>query len=488
MLADTPVRELIDETAYCLKESVDLGLVGSEIPPAMAEALDRNVFVFSGCKTYHELQEASQLLRDDTGQIKPFRKFYEEVRDIHPTYNEQYLEAEQEFAVHASQSAAQWAEIEQDGDEYDLQYRTAGDGKVRPEHATLEGITLPPSDPFWTSYMPPNGWRCRCRAVQVRQGKYDRSDNAAAEQLGRKATTSVDSKGRNRAEMFRFNPGKQKVIFPPNHPYYNLSVKAKEMIVKQAAKRVKKDTRVLPLSEYIKGKRVSDDEFKEIMHSYAAMFPENYKGGLKSVVVKRSSSAFMSNGRYSSGGNELTVHSASFTLRGPDGKSVKFNPAIAVKEAFIAIRDGKPLTFNQEYAIESLWHETLHAKAKGFVDYGKRTDMTVMQMETVNQFCARHTYPQFVKSLGGEATAQPEVLKHGYGYGLYLTNFREMLKHYGIDEEQAQADLMPKLLSEPYEEVGKVTIEYLKGKGIKKAKQLMESLRYSSESYEKLLD
>lgn len=30
----------------------------------------------------------------------------------------------------------------EDGDRYNLQYRTANDGKVRPEHAAMHGITL----------------------------------------------------------------------------------------------------------------------------------------------------------------------------------------------------------------------------------------------------------------------------------------------------------------------------------------------------------
>ena len=45
--------------------------------------------------------------------------------------------------------AAKWHDFEQDGDRYYLQYRTAGDDKVREEHAALNGTTLPPSDPFW---------------------------------------------------------------------------------------------------------------------------------------------------------------------------------------------------------------------------------------------------------------------------------------------------------------------------------------------------
>lgn len=237
MLREKPLQEMIDETVACLSSSLEEGLKANVIPQEMAERLDRDVFVFSGCKTYHELREASQLLRDPEGRIKPFRKFYEEVKAIHPAYNERYLEAEQEFAVHAAQSAAQWADIERDGDAYDLQYRTADDGKVRPRHAALHGVTRPQSDPCWSEIMPPNGWRCRCRVVQVRKGKYEYTDQATALQLGREATTDLDGQGRNRAEMFRFNPGKERVIFPRHHPYYNLSAKAKQMIGELADRR-----------------------------------------------------------------------------------------------------------------------------------------------------------------------------------------------------------------------------------------------------------
>lgn len=85
--------------------------------------------------------------------------------------------------------------------------------------------------------MPPNGWKCRCRVVQVRKGKYDYTDWNEVPQLVREATTDLDSHGRNRAEMFRFNPGMDKVIFPKHHPYYNLSIKAKETVERLADNR-----------------------------------------------------------------------------------------------------------------------------------------------------------------------------------------------------------------------------------------------------------
>lgn len=60
---------------------------------------------------------------------------------------------------------------------------------------------------------------CRCNAVEVRKGKYERSNSEEAQRRGEVATTQIGKDGSNRAEMFRFNPGKEKVIFPPTHPY-----------------------------------------------------------------------------------------------------------------------------------------------------------------------------------------------------------------------------------------------------------------------------
>ncbi len=109
--------------------------------------------------------------------------------------------------------AAKWEAFEEDGDRYMLQYRTANDGAVRPEHAALHGVTLPASDSFWDTYFPPNGWNCRCTVVQVLRDKYPETDHNEAMRLGREAMTR-DTKG-----MFSFNPGKEGLVFPAYNPY-----------------------------------------------------------------------------------------------------------------------------------------------------------------------------------------------------------------------------------------------------------------------------
>ena len=190
-------------------------IADNDIPEAMAKSLKDDVFVFSGLKTNAQLAEASKLLLTPEGKIKSFSAFSNDVQSIKENYNQHYLEAEYQFAVSSAQSAGNWANLSSD---YDLQYRTAGDDRVRDSHEKLK-VTLPQDDAFWLSYYPPNGWRCRCTAVQVRKGKFDLGDSKKAIAEGEKATTQIDKNGKNKLAIFRFNPGVQKVVFPPSHPY-----------------------------------------------------------------------------------------------------------------------------------------------------------------------------------------------------------------------------------------------------------------------------
>lgn len=195
------------------------GLQDNEVPEEMLKALQQDVYIFSALKTHAQLYEASRQLVDENGKVRSFAQYKQEYKQINQAYNKNYLEAEYEFAIASAQSVQKWVKIEQNKDRYNLQYRTAGDERVRVSHRALDRITLPPSDTFWSSYYPPNGWRCRCIAIEVLKDKYETSDSTKANEEGNKATTQIGTNGKNRLEIFRFNPGKDKVIFPQNHPY-----------------------------------------------------------------------------------------------------------------------------------------------------------------------------------------------------------------------------------------------------------------------------
>lgn len=236
MLTTPEARKMIGETLRTLKTGIDAGLP-VDVPETVRYALENNAFIFSGFKAFHTLREVGLSLLTEKGEIKPFDTFRKDVEGINRRYNHNYLYAEYNHAVGASLIAARWQQLEQDGDKYDLQYRTAQDDRVREDHAVLHGITLPPSDPFWGKYMPPNGWNCRCTAVQVRKGKYPLSDPQKAMESGDECTEAA------KQQIFRFNPGKELQLFPPKHPYYKAPEKAKK-VVEQLSDEQKQEQRI----------------------------------------------------------------------------------------------------------------------------------------------------------------------------------------------------------------------------------------------------
>ena len=209
VLAEPKIQKFIDAHAGVL----DSTFQKVEMSDAMRRRLTRSNYIFSGMKTFHELNEAFPSLLDENGERKTFERFLNDVRKIDSTYNSNYLRAEYNFVQSSAEMAAKWERFMEDGDRYNLQYRTAGDGKVRPEHAALNGVTLPPSDTFWEEYYPPNGWNCRCNVVQVRKSKYPATPHDEAMALGEEALQR-DTKG-----IFRFNPGKEEKAVPDYNPY-----------------------------------------------------------------------------------------------------------------------------------------------------------------------------------------------------------------------------------------------------------------------------
>lgn len=185
------------------------GLVkSSRLETEMLNALKRDVAVFSGFKNYQMLRDATDLLVDDTGALRSFASFRDEVLKLNTEYNVNFLQAEYNHAVGTSRMASKWNRFVQDRDTLPLlQYITAGDSRVRASHAKFNKIILPVDHPFWDTYMPPNDWNCRCNVRQLAHGEQTIIKNDQLPQI---------------KDEFKFNPGKQKAIFPKSHPYYKV--------------------------------------------------------------------------------------------------------------------------------------------------------------------------------------------------------------------------------------------------------------------------
>jgi SPP1 gp7 family putative phage head morphogenesis protein len=208
IMQDNDVKGFIDEHTSLLNSTFEK----TRMSDTMRRRLQDSDYVFSGIKTFHELKEAFPSLIDGNGDRKPFERFLTDVQEIDTTYNRNYLRAEYNFVAASSEMAGRWEDFEKDGDRYNLQYRTAGDDRVRPEHAALDGVTLPQSDPFWDIYFPPNGWNCRCTVVQV-----SRSSGTTPHQEA--MSRGAEALKGDRRHMFSWNPGKERKSVPDYNPY-----------------------------------------------------------------------------------------------------------------------------------------------------------------------------------------------------------------------------------------------------------------------------
>lgn len=174
----------------------------------MLKVLRENVYRFSGFKNYNFVLDANALLLNERGDLKPFDEFRKDILALNKEYNIDFLRTEYTHAVASSQMASKWKQFEEDKNALPLlQYVTVGDGRVRAVHQSLDGVTKPVDDPFWDQYMPPNDWNCRCTVKQLASGDITFTEKDKLPVL---------------KETFKVNFGKQRVVFPPDHPQFTV--------------------------------------------------------------------------------------------------------------------------------------------------------------------------------------------------------------------------------------------------------------------------
>ena len=408
-------RDLITATAEVFNTAIP-----HEVPEEMRAYLERDVFIFSGLKTHTQLTEARSKLKDEQGNVRPYYQFEEEILKLNNTYNRNYLEAEYQFAVQSAQSAANWANLQTDTSRYWLEYRTAGDERVRQSHAALAGICLPKDDAFWTEYYPPNGWRCRCTAVEVLARENTKSNPETAKKAGEAATTQIGKSGKNKLEMFRFNPGQVQKIFPPNNTYTQV-VGAKD--VWQALKRILQRRRselrdVADLNDFFKG--------------FARDNSEMFARGFEEITI--------------------TTRSGVNGFTNANGKiSLKEDITRKCIEAINNVKKGVATTLSQEIALSTLHHEIWHNANKiGLVRMSTFQERT---MELANEFVARKTLPQFLERLGGELQNR-ELMndRDNTGYNRMVRNYNQLIKWSGANESEVLNTVREHLINGRYDE------------------------------------
>ena len=168
----------------------------------LAAELRTNAAAFAAFKNHDEQQELRALLVDDNGEPRSFNNFKKLAKPLTEKYNKEWLQTEFKQAQAASQMAVKWEGFKEEADLYpNLRYDAVLDADTRPDHARLDGVVRPISDPFWNRNYPPNGWGCRCSVTQTDE-----------------APTKVPS-GELPDAGFDFNPGKDRKLFSDENGY-----------------------------------------------------------------------------------------------------------------------------------------------------------------------------------------------------------------------------------------------------------------------------
>ena len=221
--------------------------------------MQKNLYQFSGAKTYAQLKEYNSMLHKD-GKLRPYQDFKEDVLKTNTQYNRNYLQAEFQTARQAGHHARNWQQFQKDKDLFpNLQYLTTNDDRVRPDHVPLHGVIKPIDDPFWDTYYPPNGWRCRCYVIQT--------PNAPTQK-----TIQDDSV---RPE-FRVNVGKTGQVYGGKHPYFTLDATAGNKKLNEAFELAKLHAPYTQLYKSKTGATVKASPFADLKD-----LPANYATAVK---------------------------------------------------------------------------------------------------------------------------------------------------------------------------------------------------------------
>ncbi|MEO7958421.1 MAG: phage minor head protein [Fibrobacteria bacterium] len=349
------------------------------------------------------------------------------------------------------------------------QYIAVMDTLTRPTHAVLNKKVFRADDPFWDSHYPPNGFNCRCRVraltkdqVKARGLEVYTAEGHLSEKMVtvargvQRPVTVFKGYGLNMAPDpgWSYNPGK--VNWEPTIPKY----------APEIGKALEKAEKSRGLAKEHPVKTYAD--FTPLMKAFHEENPGIFFRGFSEVETKYTDDYFAA----TDSRGKIILSTRTFP------ESDGLNPARDFKEALTKIRKGGELTFNEEYSVETVWHEVLHNRARGKMPLPQFSFEREI-METVNQLVARHTYPDFLSALGGLEAHGERILLEGYGYGRWVENFRAILKASGLKEPNVMDALTEVSFYRPWNEIPDAVAEVLAHEygDVKWAKEFKKVLR-----------
>ena len=303
------------------------------------------------------------------------------------------------------------------------------------------------------------GWHphCRCYAVSILKTDEELAKDNERILNGEEPAEGSENEVKEVPEGFKewVDKNGERIKGAKSLPYFvrdnvdYIPTQWRQSVLDAIDKKVYNETNVSLKSSKIKIKglpAVSDQEVIDTIKEVERVNPDLFRGGLKDVRIINTGKGFMANDR-ANGTNALNISNQDFKV----GNNQTFNPLKELKDAFANIAKNKGntvLTFNQKYALESLWHEIKHAQAIGWKDVANKTAELTNSMELINQFCARKSYRSFVRSLGGNVVHEKKIMENGFGYHDNVQNFCFLLKQMKVSPKSAYRHFKNMIITE----------------------------------------
>ncbi len=296
-----------------------------------------------------------------------------------------------------------------------VMYDAINDSRVRPSHLALDGIIRRWDDPFWQTHSPPNGYRCRCSIISLTEAQ------AQARSTGDKGLNKqpvyTDAKDIVRQaepdKGWDYNPSDR--LAGVKQAMANKEGKVSRVLLSSLSDKLKQTMQIVPLE----GFDVVQGKVAQIAQGNPEWFPLGFNG-IHAVSNPELFAAF-------------NPKEALFYLSVADEMIPGFSPAKELISAVDKISLAQPLTFNNEYAIETLWHEMIHG-ITGILKTKYPLNIEPIS-EGIVQIIARHSYNPLLIAMGSSHIHQEKIITSGLAYPNVTANLLYLLNSANIEVE-----------------------------------------------------
>jgi len=288
-----------------------------------------------------------------------------------------------------------------------LMYDAINDSRVRPSHLAMDGIIRTVDDPFWNTHAPLNGYRCRCRLISLNERMAQaRSGNGTGLNKGVDAGKMEPDKG------FDYNPGED-LLVGIKQGIESRDGKASPMLLSALNSKITETMKIISLPNF----NVVQNKLAELADKNQEWFPKGFNG----IHAVSNPELFAA----------LDIQKGMFYISSADDLVSGFSPANDLISAMRKIQSGSELTFNNEYAVETLWHEITHG-ITGIAPKRYPINIEPLQ-EGVVQIIARHSYQKLLIALGAKPIFQQEIIASGLAYSNVTSNLLYLFNLSGIN-------------------------------------------------------